>query len=38
MERDVAGILISVAGTGLEPHYGTAVAGKKLGFGLAARG
>src|ERR1700749_257803 len=32
-ERDDAGIVISVAGTVLEPHYGTAVAGKKLGFG-----
>src|SRR5580704_2846725 len=32
-ERDDAGILISVAGAGLEPHYGIAVAGKKLGFG-----
>src|ERR1700739_2904098 len=32
-ELDDAGILISVAGTGLEPHYGTAVAGKKLGLG-----
>jgi len=27
------GILISVAGTGLEPYYGTAVAGKKRGLG-----
>jgi hypothetical protein len=32
-ERVDAGILLSIAGTGLEPHYGTAVAGKKLGFG-----
>jgi hypothetical protein len=31
-ERVEAGILISVAGTGLEPHYGTAVAGKKRAF------
>src|SRR6202012_3664526 len=36
-ERDEGGILISVAGTGLEPHYGTAVAGKKLGFGTSGR-
>jgi hypothetical protein len=37
-ERVEAGILLSVAGTGLEHHYGTAVAGKKLGLGPPASG